>query len=1396
MALTDFLFSISFLGFFYPLVVGLLLTLLLALFVHSSASKTTSSKSSTSRLLSTLSSALFPLKGSKQNLLGKVFQDAMHTLRNYTGSGNFPYQLPFYLMVGSESAGKNTLLEKLDIPVPVNRDGAMSLDPPCDFWFFDLAVMMNLRGDLFMEKETTLSKNEEWRSFLRILRSTRPNQPLNGVVLCISAEELLTLDTQTLAVRANHVYEKFHEAQTNLGIKLPIFVVITKTDRVSGFSSFCHQIPDEKKGDIFGWSTPYSLDLPYHESWADEMFSSVLSQIMRLQQEMFVHGHVMSEKDGLCLFPHEFQKLKDPLSIYLKNLFSRTKVAKGLLLRGVFFVGDGCIHYHETANKLQKAMQASLQKKNLFEEKSNVTLMSAPPAQRDIYFNKTLFRDKIFSEQGLASPLTDSLLSKNYSVKIIQSGAILFLILGSLGLFHAYRRLDKTKHMIVPYVDEIGSVIQRAITRERDEKLDHAFFQKQARALLPAVINVYTHRLYSWFLPFSWLSPLETKIQRVVELAYYQVIFKAIVQKLNENMDDIVKGNVPDAHTTLKKVAGVNPLYTPFFHEMERYVVTLNLYQSMTEKYNSLRHSKRFEDFGFLVNNLFGFQVPSSFAQASNSFYTHFLSNTKESDQIQFFSYGKPAFERFLFYRNRFLDNGFKTEHLLPNLTRLVKHLNLFWSAHENYGLKDLRTLAKTLADSINSFSSPESAWLSQRTFAPGPGYETLLKKIALLRLFEPDTAGKFQEKSQIAFERLKGTLAATGSPVVGKIFTVDQDGAFHISTALLNFQGLLNLLLSQPFMYPPHESPPLKKESFDRYLTWNTHTLSEAIDLIKKFEDFFKNRLASLPPKTRDVLQRVCFHTLGRTVYGKIYDAQEFVPIDQHMSTLAPEETYLTEVRNLKTLVPVIGPLLSTLKKSDFTDLYTSLKDIVHDQALHILEKINAIYESEAPYEPRQDIVTQWRGNPRHVFAAFGASSQQDLKNYLTNQRERLRYLAKEFAGPAVELLKIIYTSDSSALPHLMLKWSDILTQLQFYERNAANTLQMLESFISTTLPSLTLEGCPISLHLAKNPAGIDYFLDRINSIRASFARQCALANRDASLASYKKITSYFNTHLAGRYPFTPKNFETDEDVSLEKLKIFFSIFDKEGPYVKELLTREGRKKSHYLKALNFIKSIEKTRAFFRLCIDTSGEDKAPSVPLEVTFRTQKDQEKQANQLISWSLLAGEKTVYAKNKTAKVWWSQGSPLKVDFRWALGSLYRPVPSSLQPCLNVDGLTASLSYSGDWALLKMLQYQHAEVVGDGDNQSVMVRFSIPTGLKNQLYPKLCGQDTLPPPEANELLVFMKIGLVDGNSGKSLAIPKSFPFIAPTLSQLEAQEAKGSMEENKTKACLIPKDPEAP
>lgn len=1404
MSLSHFLLSFSFWGFIPALFIALITTLLLALFVkkklssanghiypaHANVTLWQKIIAKTQGAFSQLKRFLTRFGLSPREPLTKTFKIAFETLKLTLGTSDYRYKIPFYLVLGETHSGKKTLLNSLNIPLPIEKHPDMPTNSSCGFWFFEEAVAIDVEGALLMEKEAQVSRKEEWRLFFNLLSSKRPGKPVDGIVLCIPIREILTQDPQKAASRAGYIQSKLMEAHNILGVHLPLYIVITHMDEVGSFKHFCHSVPPENRDDILGWSCPYALDVNYQSTWIDEAIHTISERLLKLQQLLWTKGQTPSTREGLTLFPHAFSDLAHPLKHYLDNLFQGTTLTSILVFRGLFFTGDGVPHLEDThsqdKNNLHTAFLDALQTQDDQVEQENIPSVPSPtnqsPYKRSIYFSTQLFRRKIFAEQGLAMPVRRTYqLSRNHRIRTLQMLTFALVTCGIVGLFFAYKDLARTKQMLAPRLDDIGHVMQRALAQEHYKNVDHTFFQRQAEALLPAVAEFDIEGLRSWIVPFSWLSPLELRLRQVIELAYHYVVFRAIAQKIDEGMQKLTmisQNSTDDAAISLS----VNsfPQQTPSFEAFSFYIDQLTLYESMLEKYNNLKNSESMSDFGFLVQNLFGYRLPDYLLNTRSTFQKSFSSAAQSIQTMGFYAHEKAALQKYETLKNIFLEQSFQCQNILPTLNKLLVELNRFGPQAQSYQLKDLKKLTSTLSQTIDFFLSPDTRFLLARSFQANEVFSDLLNKISSLNTLPVESSDTLMAQLEEMFGQFRGALGSYTTPVTGAFFTTAPDGYLTLSPSLLHLQGMLNLLLTQPFMSKVYRHSDLEKQTMQRRIIWQPKMLQKATSMLEDFNTFFSKRMHSLSPEGRFFLRQVCLSSLQKNVRAILHQSQEVRLINKNAATFSPEELCVKEAQSLKNCLGDMAILLEKLKQFGFSKLHSDVRAILLAQATELLETTDTLYEEEMPYKPRIDIIKSWTGDPRQILAAFGASSTHDLKNYLNLQRKRLQFLSHECATPAVDMLKLLYDGPGQRLPNLMIKWADIGTQLGAYSRKSPNTLQMLEDFILTTLPGLRLESCAIVLHLAKNPSGIDYFLDRQNELRAQFSRQCISAGDRAAHAAYRQIADFFNTHLAGLYPFVPKNFESKEEASLENLKTFFKMFDEKAGYIREMLRNHIPKKPHYAPAMRFLLNIDQGRPFFRLILSGTDGGKKPRIPLKLTFRTNKKHERNAHHLLSWSLKCGDKTSLASDGNAQVWWCLHDPVNMTFRWALGSPYRPISNKRQPFLSVDGPNTMFRYAGCWSLLRFLQH-HKGRPEEGvptNTGAKRLRFAIPMALAKDLYPKLHNDNRMPPPRASQLRVFMDIQVVNGPENSTLDMPKEFPHVAPSLSTSEGRKPKKS------------------
>ena len=132
----------------------------------------------------------------------------MATLKQKRRSGHSLYDLPWYVIIGAPGSGKTTALVNSGLKFPIEqRSGKAALrgvggTRNCDWWFTDQAVLLDTAGRYTTQDSDASADSAAWAEFLALLRKYRGRRPINGVILTISAQDLMIQDT---AARETHV---------------------------------------------------------------------------------------------------------------------------------------------------------------------------------------------------------------------------------------------------------------------------------------------------------------------------------------------------------------------------------------------------------------------------------------------------------------------------------------------------------------------------------------------------------------------------------------------------------------------------------------------------------------------------------------------------------------------------------------------------------------------------------------------------------------------------------------------------------------------------------------------------------------------------------------------------------------------------------------------------------------------------------------------------------------------------------------------------------------------------------------------------------------------------------------------------------------------------------------
>ncbi|OUW42545.1 MAG: hypothetical protein CBD40_00960, partial [Gammaproteobacteria bacterium TMED180] len=100
------------------------------------------------------------------------------------------------------------------------------------------------------------------------LINQRPERPIDGIVLAVSAKELFSPNRQDRDKLIEWLYQEFRSVQQKVEFVLPVYLVLSEMHELAGFQEFWALEENRQfEGDIFGWSSPYGPDIQFKNDW-------------------------------------------------------------------------------------------------------------------------------------------------------------------------------------------------------------------------------------------------------------------------------------------------------------------------------------------------------------------------------------------------------------------------------------------------------------------------------------------------------------------------------------------------------------------------------------------------------------------------------------------------------------------------------------------------------------------------------------------------------------------------------------------------------------------------------------------------------------------------------------------------------------------------------------------------------------------------------------------------------------------------------------------------------------------------------------------------------------------------------------------------------------------------
>ncbi|QOU02785.1 type VI secretion system membrane subunit TssM [Pseudomonas fluorescens] len=433
------------------------------------------------------------------------FREALHTLktsgRYAERSERWRDELPWYLLIGEAGSGKTRLLAASGLPFPLDRVEPSSTGQTryCDWYFADDAVLVDTAGRYLTQPDGAVDA-AGWLTLLRLLRARRQVRPLNGVVVTLSMETLVGSHPLDLDHHARHIHTRLQEIQQTLHVDVPIYLVLTQADRLTGFAEYF----DSPQADAAEGVLGEQLITGKAGTEVTQVRQAFETLLQRLGGELIqrLHAQRSVEQRGLTLdFPQQMARVGERLCAFIELAFSAHRYQRINGLRGFYLTCAG---------------------------------------ERGSHFIQGLFNRVIFAEAGLAGLQGQE--QQRIRRRQIGVAVAATLVIGAAGWLwmHSYsvnhHRLQQLANLATPVALPLGTDATLAVLPLLDAR-------RAAIQVFPAVQDVQ-------LVERAGLYQGEAS-QPVLDSAYEQALQQQLLPRVTELLEEQVRSSLDDRERLL-----------------------------------------------------------------------------------------------------------------------------------------------------------------------------------------------------------------------------------------------------------------------------------------------------------------------------------------------------------------------------------------------------------------------------------------------------------------------------------------------------------------------------------------------------------------------------------------------------------------------------------------------------------------------------------------------------------------------------------------------------------------------------------------------------------------------------------------------------------------------------
>lgn len=1229
----------------------------------------------------------------KAGPITKSFLQVMEIIKQNIREIDWRYRLPFFLVIGNDKSGKSHLLSNLKNARLRNYEKTES-----EFWTLTHdGVLFELPSAMMTQKTDT-----SWEFLASLLMYFRPKRPADGIILTIPCDVLLNKDFDHKAYAAK-IMHRLIVLQEDLNFKLPVYIIITKSDLLKGFKDFCSEISAEAKEQVFGWSNPYTIDRAFCINWLDEAFEELNIELRKVALLLGSEKKISNSLKNALFINQHVLSIKNQLFDIVKIIFSSYQENADLVLRGIYFTGQ-----QDIPQDIHDQVCIDALSTDSFE--GNILLRG--DRSGGVCFMNELFDRKIFQEFAIAHPLNINKFANTSNDFVKNSLISLSFFIVIIAWFWASSNVKETIDVQSTNLISINETLKKVadLQKEVKEDSDKIILTEETKKLIRMLSTVKYHNIFSYCMPQTYFTSLRKDIKNMLASVLDALIAKSLYFGLDIGAKNILKDIYIQSESTIAMDIFDVSTFKSFINLYE-YINKLYQLEKMESDYDHMRRTSDRNYMNDLAQSLFkeNFNILEDLKGKDVN------SNKAPNFTLKVYEHHiqDNVFILFMKFFDELFGNKIQKifEHVVDEINKLVL---ITRSPRSDFSSAELAKVYAKTQLMLDIMNNPHCSWMFEETFNPNKKYADLLLKMQTSPVLGKEFEGKIIEKSAQAFkdfqEKMKNFRTVFTGFILNKNLKKPSE-EFEI------FRKEIKKIIDQPFMVDIEKYPFSSTISHEKILFWDHKILNDICKLIDQYE-LFESAPAGYREQFWHAYKILAQKSLIPNLKSMLEIAKNYeeIPVTSNQETV--EELLIEQANNLKDSMKMLLKIIKFLNgKKEINISEIKLDKFIANQASFILEMLDSIFEKNRFYMGSDLLFNGWNGEGAPLFANMGTT--ESLKKYLSTERSKIIYLASKIAEPVISVISLKGISEAVESKILFNKWNGIVEQCNDFSRNKpGNYILDLEKFLLEDLEKFTINNVLDSKALQNNMSMRDnYFLDIKAGVSKSLIERTELLSYDLAMNAYNELAEFFNLNLAHKFPFGESG---KEEATSEAIEGLVNLLEAQKVDVFNVLNGVKNKKNIPMQVLTFLEQMKKLIPFLKNWIlhSKTSDEKGAIFSFKLDKRPTPKLELLAASIVDRLCVINNVEIEDENN---ILFYNGDSVSMQFNFAKISDDEILIPDNDESLTFEDDVISFNYFGNWAFFRVIA-KHKQYFKDVNK--IKLLFKIPivrkaTGLSTNV-----------------------------------------------------------------------------